>query len=112
MSATTERDPDDKCTGAVAQIRSPGELAGRARPGTRQPGLLRHLAGVSLGTARTRGVACAVGEVLVMANLLREFRVHLLAMPVELRGDGFNPALALIEQLIAREAFAGRRPSV
>jgi hypothetical protein len=95
----------------VAQIRSPVELAGHARPRTRQPGLLRHLAGVSLGTARTRGVACAVGEVLVMANLLREFRVHLLATPLELRGDGFKASLALTEQMIAREAFAGRRQS-
>jgi len=110
MPATIPRAPHEPFAGPDAAGLTNGRTDRAAGPPVpRRSGLLRHLAGASLETARSRGVRCALQQAFGMESLLREFRVHLLATPVAARGDSYHASLTMIELMIAREALARPR---
>jgi len=62
-----------------------------------------HLARTTLETARTEGVRAACREMISFEGFLKAFRAHLLEAPLDVRGDSYNAALALIELVIWRD---------
>jgi len=112
MAATTPRPPSDPTTPQHAGVQpSPHrDLTGAKTTVARQTGVLGHLARSTRENAHTQGIVFAAHELFRMESLLRAFRNHLLAQPLEIRADSYNGVLTMIELLIQREALSGPAP--
>lgn len=104
------RRPSSKAASSRSHPGDPRTLTDAKPTVARQAGVLGHLARTTRKNARDQGVVFAASELFRMESLLRAFRAHLLATPLDVRGDSYNGVLTMIEAMIQREALSRPQP--